>query len=81
MFATYDKVKELQKLGDVNAQITVLQTVYDIVSTYYTIVSQQNQTKSLLEALELSRKRVKDEKNKYSVGKASKLDVLNSTVM
>lgn len=80
MFATYDKVKELQKLGDVNAQITVLQTVYDIVSAYYTIVSQQNQTKSLIEALELSRKRVKDETNKYAVGKASKLDVLNSTV-
>ncbi|MCO4293670.1 TolC family protein [Solitalea sp. MAHUQ-68] len=80
MFATYDKYKEFEKLGETNTQITVLQTVYAIVSTYYTVVSQQNQTKSLRDALELSRKRVKDETNKYSVGKASKLDVLNSTV-
>ncbi|POY35772.1 transporter [Solitalea longa] len=80
MFATYDKFKEFEKLGETNTQITVLQTVYQIVSTYYIVVSQQNQTKSLREALALSRKRVKDETNKYSVGKASKLDVLNSTV-
>ncbi|UKJ07219.1 TolC family protein [Solitalea lacus] len=80
MFATYDKYKEFEKLGEENAKITVLQTIYAITSTYYTLVSQQHQTRSLEDALELSRKRVNDAQNKYSVGRAAKLDVLNSQV-
>ncbi|SMO35938.1 Outer membrane protein TolC [Solitalea koreensis] len=80
MFATYDKLKQVDALGETNAKITVLTTMYDITTIYYDIVRKQREINTFKEALDISRMRVKNAANKYYVGSGSKLDLLASKV-
>lgn len=80
MFATYDKLKELQKLGEVNEKATVLSTVAQVISAYYDLVRQQQLVVATDSALNISRFRIELAKNKLQIGKGSKLDVLSATV-
>ena|SRR5437899_373523 len=43
MFATYDKLKQFDDLGETNAKITILTTLYDITTVYYDIVRKQRE--------------------------------------
>lgn len=80
MFATYDRLKELQKLSETEQRLTMLTTLSDVINTYYNIVSQQQQIKATEAAVALSRLRVTNSRNRYEIGRASKLELLNSTV-
>jgi outer membrane protein len=80
MFANYDRLKELQKQGDVNAKATILTTVSNIVSAYYALVRQQQLVKATDSALDISRLRVVIADNKLKIGRGSKLDVLTAQV-
>lgn len=80
MFANYDRLKELQKQGDVNAKATILTTISDVVSAYYAIVRQQQLVKATDSALKISRLRVVIADNKLQIGRGSKLDVLTAKV-
>lgn len=80
MFASLDKYEELENIGTLNAQLTVLNTVSDIVTTYYDIVRLRQELKSIAEALDISRLRVDQADDRYFVGTGSKLELLNSRV-
>lgn len=80
MFANYDRLKELQKQGDVNSKAVILTTISDVVSAYYAIVRQQQLVKATDSALKISRLRVVIADNKLQIGRGSKLDVLTAKV-
>lgn len=80
MFATYDRLKELEKLGEVNAKATVLSTIAQTINAYYDLVRQQQLVVATDSALDISRFRVRIADNKLQIGKGSKLDVLTATV-
>lgn len=80
MFATYDRLKELEKLGELNAKLTVQTTVADIISAYYDLVAQKKLLEAAKTALEISRQRYNYSNSRYSLGRASKLEVLASQV-
>jgi outer membrane protein len=80
MFARYDRLKELQKLGETELKITVLNRVSDVMITYYDLVQQQQQLTALDSTIVLSEQRVELATNRFSIGKASKLEVLNAQV-
>lgn len=80
MFSRYEKFQELQKQGDLALKSTVLQRVSDIITTYYMIVEQQNLLDAIDSSIVLSRERLKTAENRFSIGKASKLEVLNVQV-
>ncbi len=80
MFATYDKLKELQKLGEVNEKATILSTVAQVISAYYDLARQQQLVVATDSALDISRFRIRIAENKLQIGKGSKLDVLSATV-
>lgn len=80
MFANYDRLKELQKLGDVNAKATVLTTVADVINGYYAIVKQQQLVKATDSTLDISKLRLGIAQSKLQIGRGSKLDVLSATV-
>jgi outer membrane protein TolC len=42
MFSRYEQLKELEKQGEFELKKTILAKVSDVISTYYTIVEQQN---------------------------------------
>ncbi|WP_242926948.1 TolC family protein [Pontibacter vulgaris] len=80
MFARYDQLKELQKLGEANLKQTILARVGDVIGTYYDLVQQQQQLKALDTAMAISRLRVQTAQNRFEIGKAARLEVLNAQV-
>jgi outer membrane protein len=80
MFARYDQLKELRKLGEANLQQTILTRVADVTSVYYNLVQQQQQLKALDTAMVISRERVQTAQNRFEIGKAARLEVLNAQV-
>jgi len=80
MFARYDQLKEIQKLGEAEYQFMVQTRVGDVMTTYYDLVQQQQQLKALDTTLIISRQRVELAQNRFTIGKASKLEVLNAQV-
>lgn len=80
MFSRYEILKELQKQGEVELQRAVVTRVSDVISTYYTIVEQQNLLAAIDSSIEISRERLRTAENRLSIGKASRLEVLNVQV-
>jgi outer membrane protein len=80
MFARYDQLKEFEKLGEQEMQKAVLATVGDVISAYYDLAQQQLQLNALDTAIEISRERVRNAQNRFEVGRAAKLEVLNAQV-
>lgn len=80
MFARLDQLKELQKLGDAELKRTILMKVGQVNSAYYDLVQQQQQLAALDTTIVISNQRLTLAKNRFSIGKASKLEVLNAQV-
>lgn len=80
MFTNYEKLKELQKLGEINAKGVILTTISDVVNAYYAVSKEQQLVIARDSALDVSRLRMRIANNKLSIGKGSKLDVLAATV-
>ncbi len=80
MFARYDQLKELEKLGDAELKLAIFTKVSDVITTYYNLVQQQQQLKALDTAIVISNLRITTADNRYKIGKASKLEVLNAKV-
>lgn len=80
MFARYDQLQELKKLGEAELQQTVLNRVSDVLITYYDLVQQQQQLNALDSTIAISEQRLDLAGNRFTIGKASKLEVLNAEV-
>ena len=80
MFARYDQLKEIEKLGETEYRLMVQTRVGDVMTAYYDLVQQQQQLKALDTTLIISRERVELAQNRFTIGKASKLEVLNAQV-
>jgi outer membrane protein len=80
MFTNYERLKELQKLGEVNAKATILTTVSDVISAYYTVLKEQQLVTARDSALDISQLRLRIANNKLTIGRGSKLDVLAAKV-
>ncbi|MBD1394013.1 TolC family protein [Mucilaginibacter glaciei] len=80
MFATYDQLKQLDKLGAIRLQDTIQTTVANVINTYYNLISQNEQIKALRGAIEISRTQLRYSNDKFNVGRVSKLDVYSAQV-
>ncbi|WP_207429116.1 TolC family protein [Pedobacter sp. SYSU D00535] len=80
MFARYDQLQELQKLGEANLQLTILTTLGDVISNYYNLVQQQQQLRAYDTAVAISRLRVETAQTRFEIGRAARLEVLNAQV-
>lgn len=80
MFARYDQLQEFQKLGEENLKFTILSRVAEVLTLYYDLVQQQQQLEAYDTTMDISRLRVETAKNRFEIGKAAKLEVLNAQV-
>ncbi|WP_188347436.1 TolC family protein [Sphingobacterium cavernae] len=80
MFSRYETLKELQKQGEAELQRSVVTRISDVMSTYYTIVEQQNLLSAIDSSIVISQERLRTAENRFSIGKASRLEVLNVQV-
>lgn len=80
MFARREQLKTLEIQGKSELQAAILNRISEVYVTYYDIVQQQQVLQSIENALLISNERYKLAQNRYSIGKASKLEVLNAQV-
>lgn len=80
MFSRYETLQEFQKQGEVLLKKTITNRVSDVMQTYYTIVEQKNLLDAMDSTISISKERLRIAENRFSIGKASKLDVLNVQV-
>lgn len=73
MFATYERLQELQAMGELQVKSAVEKTVYDISLSYFNIVSLQLQLEAIEKNIEISAERLKLEKARFEVGKSNSL--------
>lgn len=80
MFATRDKAEELIRLGELGIKNQVINTVSEVISTYYNIVRQKQQLRAIEEQMSISQTRVDLAERKLDIGIGAKPDVLQSKV-
>lgn len=80
MFARYNQLKEIQKLGETELKLNVLTRISEVYDTYYILVNQQHLMRSLDSIITVSEFRLKTAQTRFTIGKASKLEVLNAEV-
>ena len=80
MFSRYDQLKEIKNRSDAELKLAVLGTVSDVMTIYFDLVQQKQQLTALDSTLVISKQRVELANNRFSIGKASKLELLNAQV-
>lgn len=78
--ANYQKLNELKQMGELNTQMSIENLVARIVSEYNYYIQQLTLYKNLAYAVSLSRERVRIDEQRYLLGAASKLQLLQSLV-
>lgn len=80
MFARYDQLEEIKKLGEAELKQAILGTVSNVMTTYFDLVQQKQQLNALDSTLVISKQRVDLANNRFEIGRASKLELLNAQV-
>lgn len=80
MFATRDKLAEIVTLGELNIKNQLVNTVSDVIKTYYNIVRQKQQLIAIEEQMSLNDERVTQAEKKLSVGLGAKPELLQAKV-
>ncbi len=80
MFATRDKLAEFVTLGELNIKNQLVNTVSDVIKTYYSIVRQKQQLIAIEEQMSLNDERVNQAQKKLSVGLGAKPELLQAKV-
>jgi Outer membrane protein len=78
--ATYDKLKELKSLGELNTRMTIEDFVAEISAGYYNLIRQKTRLRNLSATLALSKERLRIVEARYSIGSMSRLDLQQAQV-
>jgi outer membrane protein len=80
MFATLDRIKTLNAMGQLVVKDQMVTTIADVIVSYYDIVRQKQQLKAILEQMAVSEERVKLADRKLQVGTGGKPELLQARV-
>ncbi|KKN45942.1 hypothetical protein LCGC14_0677860 [marine sediment metagenome] len=80
MFARYEQLKKLEDLGEAELNQAILDRVGDVMNTYYQLVQQKQELAALDSTVVISQQRVGLAENRFTIGRASKLELLNAQV-
>lgn len=80
MFARKEQLNVLEQQGKTELQTAILTRISDVYTTYFDLVQQQQVMASIDTAIVISNQRLTTAQYRFSIGKASKLEVLNAQV-
>jgi len=80
MFTNYERLKELEKQGEVNSKAIILGTISSVITAYYNVAKEQQLVVARDSALDVSLLRLRIADNKLAIGRGSKLDVITAQV-
>ncbi|MCF8364503.1 MAG: TolC family protein [Bacteroidales bacterium] len=75
MWATRDRLAELENIGQMNLQLQIEFTYLDLASLYFRLVQEQKLLQVLNSTLEVSRARLELAEKKFNIGAASQVDL------
>ena len=78
MFATRDRLEQLVALGELTVKNEVVNTVANVITTYYNVVQEKQQLKAIEEQMSINAERVKLADRKLSVGLGTKQELLQA---
>ena len=78
MFASYEKLKELEKLEQLKLKAEIESSIYAILLNYYETVKSKQMLKVLESSLKISMERIQIEETKFASGSSSKIDLLQA---
>ncbi len=76
----YDRLKELQTIGELNTRLAVEELIANLTAEYYNYVQQQIRLGNLQYAVSLSKERLRIVEARYQVGSLSSLDLQQAKV-
>jgi outer membrane protein TolC len=80
MFATKKKLEELERSGEYTFRKNLNETVYNVISSYYNIVTLNEQKKATLEQINLYSDRYNLAQRRLEIGTGAKYEVLQAEV-
>lgn len=78
--AEYSRLKELQRMGDLNTRLTIEDFVATLSGEYYNLIRQHIRLRNLRSSLDLSRERVRIAEERYHIGSGSRMDLQQAQV-
>lgn len=78
--AEYTRLKELQRMGELNTRLTLEDFVATLSSEYYNLIRQKIRLQNLRATLVLSRERLRIVEERYYIGSMSRLDLQQAQV-
>lgn len=80
MFISFDRLSDLKDIGQLKLKSKVELTIRDVVNSYYNILRQKLALDVATDNLEISRSRYQYVNDRFEVGTASKIDLLQAGV-
>lgn len=80
MFANKKVLEELEKMGEYNFRKSVNETVFNVISAYYNIVTLTERLQATQEQIELYKDRYDLTQKKFEIGTGAKYEVLEAEV-
>lgn len=80
MFVTKDKLNQLENTGQLALKSRIETTLSEVIKAYYATALEEERLELMKSSLEVSEERVTISKQKYEVGKASKMEYLQAQV-
>ncbi|MEO8962056.1 MAG: TolC family protein [Ginsengibacter sp.] len=80
MFATKNKLEELERNGEYAFKKNLNETIYDVITSYYNIVTLSEQKNATLEQIDLYTDRYKLAQRRFEIGTGAKYEVLEAQV-
>ncbi|MCK9203696.1 MAG: TolC family protein [Saccharofermentanaceae bacterium] len=80
MFITYDKLKKLNEIGDLNVKIEIENTLAKVIGAYYDIVRRENEVVIQQEQVDISKFRLELAQLRYETGSGSELEYLKAKI-
>ncbi|NDV60130.1 TolC family protein [Bacteroides sp. 519] len=76
----YQKLKELEKIGETNTRITIEDFIANLTAEYYNFLQQKIRLNNLRYAVSLSKERLRIVEARYNIGSFSRLDLQQARV-
>jgi outer membrane protein len=76
MFVSYQRLGELQRLGETMARIEIENTIKDIIQAYYEVVRQEKLLEVLRNSVEISQERYDIAQTKRELGSGTELELI-----
>lgn len=80
MQATYDKLKEFERIGEISTRLSVENLISTLTAEYYNYIRQSLRLKNLRYAVSLSKERLRIVEERYNIGSMSRLDLQQARV-